>query len=250
MDRLLEATYQAERRHFWFCGFRRFVGPLLARAARGRTDLRLLDAGCGTGLNLALLSQHGEAYGFDLTWLGLRYGRERGVRRLAQASVTDIPFGTATFDLVTSFDVVTALSHAEEARAFAEMWRVLRPGGRLIVNASALEWLRGSHSALAQEHHRHSKASLRRVVESAGFAIERLTYTNCSLFPLLLAVRTAQRGTGRVESGRFTGREIRVPWAPVNGGLSALLAGEAWLTRHVDMPIGSSVLCLAHKRDA
>ena len=71
MDHLLRATAIAESRHFWFRGFRYFVAPLLERAAGGRSDLRILDCGCGTGNNLELLARFGQAYGFDLTASGL-----------------------------------------------------------------------------------------------------------------------------------------------------------------------------------
>ena len=52
MDRLLEATARAERDHFWFRGFRRFVEPLVADAVRRgppRVRPEILDCGCGTG---------------------------------------------------------------------------------------------------------------------------------------------------------------------------------------------------------
>ena len=70
MDRLLEATARAERDHFWFRGFRRFIEPLVADAARG-ARLEILDCGCGTGHNLHMLRNYGRAYGIDLTWAGL-----------------------------------------------------------------------------------------------------------------------------------------------------------------------------------
>ena len=52
MDQLLQATALAERDHFWFKGFRRFMAPLLAEAVRSRQSPRILDCGCGTGRNL------------------------------------------------------------------------------------------------------------------------------------------------------------------------------------------------------
>ena len=91
MERALELTYYAERTQFWFRGFRAFITPLLQRAAAGRTDARLLDCGCGTGANLELLDRFGHAYGFDLTAVGLRLGREAGRARLARATVTAAP---------------------------------------------------------------------------------------------------------------------------------------------------------------
>src|SRR5262245_40121028 len=109
MEHLLRATAKAETRHFWFRGFRFFVTPLLQQAAAGRINLRLLDCGCGTGNNLELLGHFGRAYGFDLTAVGLRIGREAGRTRLARATVTAVPFPSNAFDIVTSFDVLYSL---------------------------------------------------------------------------------------------------------------------------------------------
>ena len=78
MDRLLQATARAERDHFWFKGFRRFMAPLLAEAVRGRARSTILDCGCGTGHNLRWLRQYGDAVGIDLTWTGLAFAQEPG----------------------------------------------------------------------------------------------------------------------------------------------------------------------------
>src|SRR5688572_21150363 len=100
MDRLLEATYRVEQRHFWFRGFRRFVRPLLAQATAGLQNPLILDCGCGTGANMVTLGRFGLAVGFDITWLGLQHAHTYGERRVAQASITDIPFPDGRFDLV------------------------------------------------------------------------------------------------------------------------------------------------------
>src|SRR5688572_25701670 len=109
MDRLIEATHKAEQHHFWFRGFARFTQPLLAEAIDGVERAQILDCGCGTGANMRRLSEYGRATGFDLTWVGLEYARRYGVTRLAQASITHIPFRSETFDLVTAFDVLACL---------------------------------------------------------------------------------------------------------------------------------------------
>jgi SAM-dependent methyltransferase len=67
MEHALELTRQAEATHFWFQGFRSFVAPVLHDVAAGRGSLRLIDCGCGTGNNLALLRPYGTVFGFDLT---------------------------------------------------------------------------------------------------------------------------------------------------------------------------------------
>jgi ubiquinone/menaquinone biosynthesis C-methylase UbiE len=247
VDRLLEATARAECHHFWFRGFRRFVAPMLAHAAGGRAGLRLLDCGCGTGTNLRLLlGPHGQAWGFDLTWTGLRFARDAGVERVVQASAAAVPYPSAAFDIVTSFDVLYCLPDEIEREAVREMWRVLKPGGAAIVNVAAMEMLRGNHSVLSAELRRYSRASLRERLESAGFRVERMTYTNASLFPVMLAVRGVQRAMGLAPEGESQG-EITVPPRPVNATLSAMLAIEAGVVRAVPMPFGSSLLCLARK---
>lgn len=243
MDRLLEATARAERDHFWFRGFRRFVAPLLERAAGGRRDLQVLDCGCGTGHNLRLLRQFGSAAGIDLTFWGLQHAASRGDRQVAQASAASLPFGDATFDLVTSFDVIYSLPDDLERAAIAEIARVLRPGGHLVLNTAALKWLHGNHSVLGGELRRYSIATLTRVLERGGFRIEWMSYTHAAILPLLVGVRLLQRVLGHKESGA----EIAVPPAPINRALSALLALEAGALRFVRMPAGSSILCLAQK---
>lgn len=243
MDRLLEATARAERDHFWFRGFRRFVTPLLDRAADGRQDLRSLDCGCGTGHNLALLRRNGTAFGIDITWSGLNYAASQGERHVARASAASLPFAAGAFDLVTSFDVIYSLPDEIEGAAVTEMFRVLRPGGHLVLNAAALDVLEGNHSVLSSEVRRYSKASLTRLLEGAGFRILWMSYTNATILPMLLGVRLVQRMSGHEESPS----EITVPAAPVNLALSGLLTLEAAALRFVPMPAGSSLLCLAQK---
>jgi ubiquinone/menaquinone biosynthesis C-methylase UbiE len=246
MDRLLEATARAERNHFWFRGFRRFVEPLVARAAAGRRP-RILDCGCGTGHNLTMLGRHGSAYGIDLTWAGLQYARKDGAKSIARGTVAQLPFPDARFGLVTSFDVLYSLPDAVERAAIAEMYRVLEPGGTVIVNVAALEALKGNHSVLSAEIRRYSKPDLVRRLEAAGFRVTHATYTNFSILPFVAAVRFRQRlGGAHTE----TEEEITIPPAPVNAALSAMLALEAAALRVVNMPVGSSLLAVAEKRTA
>lgn len=246
MDQLLEATARAERDHFWFRGFRRFVEPLLARAAGGRTGLSILDCGCGTGYNLPMLRRYGRAVGIDLTFSGLKYGAGRGEHQVAQASATHLPFAAAAFDLVTSFDVLYGLPDEAERGAFEEMRRVLRPGGHVIINVAALPALRGNHSVLGGEVRRYTRSLLTDRLVEHGFHVQRITYTNASILPIVAGVRLMQRVSGH----RSSQQEISVPAAPVNNALSALLAVEAAALRLVNMPLGSSLLALAIKRQS
>jgi len=246
MDHLLRATARAEAHHFWFRGFRLFVTPLVRSVTEGRPDVRILDCGCGTGANVDLLARFGRAYGFDLTEIGLRIGREAGRTRLARASVTSVPFPTASFDLVTSFDVLYALEERDERTALGEMFRLLKPGGHAIINVAAMEILRGDHSVLSREVRRYSRDRLGRALSAAGFTVVRLTYTNATLTPPLFLLRAFQRWRG-LRSENDIPHELAVPPAPINTLLTGVLGVESVWLRSFDLPFGSSLLCLAQK---
>jgi SAM-dependent methyltransferase len=248
VEHLLRATATAEARHFWFRGFRWFVTPLVRSALRGKTAPLILDCGCGTGANLALLGRFGQACGFDLSEIGPRLARETGRTAIVRATVTAAPFPSAAFDLVTSFDVLYALEEPDERAAADELFRVLKPGGFAIVNVAAMPMLTGDHSVLSHERRRYTRASLRRLLEHAGFTIVRLTYTNLTLFIPIAAMRAFHRWRGLAAEAEAQ-QEIAVPAAPLNGALSVLLGVESLWLRAVDNPFGSSLLCLARKPD-
>lgn len=246
MDRLLELTRRAERDHFWFRGFRAFVAPVLAQAMQGRPHGRVLDCGCGTGVNLPLLAPYGTPVGCDITWRGLAFAREHDARVL-QGSVAQLPFDADTFEMVASFDVFSAVPDAVEQEGIREVARVLKPGGAAVLTVAAFEMLSGAHSRLACETRRYTPARLRALMRAGGLVPERVTFTHAAIFPLVLAARLGDRLMRAATGSADDEWELAVPPAPVNGILTAALMAEAALLRVVNMPIGSSLVCIARK---
>lgn len=247
MDAMLAATATAEDRHFWFKGLRRAARLLLDEQLRGRPLDQILDCGCGTGRNLDWLKDYGAAAGVELSATGLAVARAHG-RPVIQGSVTHLPIADASVDLATSFDVLYCLPDDAERQALAEMTRVLRPHGLALFNVAALDILHGSHSTLTMEVRRYTKARIRTRLDAAGLDVVRLTFTNFATFPLTLAVRWADRIRGKAATASTS--DLAVPVAPVNAALDLALRAEALAMRAVDLPIGSSLLCLARKRSS
>jgi SAM-dependent methyltransferase len=263
-----EAMYRLEDHLWWYTGMRRITaaalgstpggaltgrpGPSGGRAER-RADRRILDAGCGTGGNLAWLSRFGRVWGIDLSPLATAYCRRRGQDAVARGSVTRLPFPDASFDLVTSFDVIYHLGVANDVAALAEMRRVLRPGGTLFVRVPALEGLRSVHDAAVHTRQRYTTGELRAKVARAGLEVERASYANAFLLPLAAGARLARRRRAHgkdAEGGGTDGGEasdVRPVPAPLNALFGAVLGLEAaWLAR-ADLPIGLSAFVVARK---
>jgi ubiquinone/menaquinone biosynthesis C-methylase UbiE len=247
MAALLAATAEAELGHFWFRGFRRFVLPFLETAARGRRDLAIVDCGAGTGHNLRLLQPFGMAAGVELNRTGAAVARKRGERRMVCGTVTAMPIRSASIDLATSFDVLYCLPDAAERAALAEMHRILKPGGQVLINVAATPGLAGAHSDLTHEVRRYTRQSLTAALDRAGFTTTRITYTNAMTFPIVATVRSLQR-RGLLRGSGDSSLDIQTPAAPVNAALTAVLSIEAALLRVTNMPFGSSLLALAEKR--
>jgi hypothetical protein len=148
---------------------------------------------------------------------------------------------------VVSFDVLYCLQADAERAAIDEMFRSLRPGGSAVINVAALDILKGDHSALGGEVRRYTKQQLNEKLTRAGFQVRRLSYTNASLFPITLTIRALQRMRGP-KAERENRGDFYVPPAPVNALLSGMLGLESRLVAAgMNMPVGSSLLCLARK---
>ncbi|MBI2939300.1 MAG: class I SAM-dependent methyltransferase [Chloroflexi bacterium] len=236
--------YAHEQTHWWYVGMRAIAAALLD----GRDRLRnggpweILDAGCGTGAGLLWLADYGRVTGLDLSGEALAYCRRRGLGRLVRGSIERLPFADESFDLATSFDVLYHRWVGDDGLALRELRRVLRPGGWLLLRVPALPWLAGRHDAAVYTRHRYRLAEVMAGLTAASFTVERATYANCLLLPLVAAKRSAERWT----AGPAGDLEVAPAW--LNTWLTRALRMEARLLRHVTLPWGVSALALARRR--
>jgi ubiquinone/menaquinone biosynthesis C-methylase UbiE len=238
-----EIMRAVEDRYWWYQALRQHVTNIVASSG---ANFSLLDAGCGSGGMLAALRERfpqAELTGIDAFERGVQLTAERSLgARLMTASVHDLPFPADSFDFVLSLDV---WSHADvdDALAARETHRVLRPGGRLILNLAAFEFLKGAHDHATDVVRRYTRPEVRVVLEGAGFIIQRLTYWNLSLTPPIALARWLSR--------RFSRDEARSDFRPlpafVNTALKGIAALELSASRHLSLPFGTSVLAVARK---
>lgn len=244
-----EVMYRAESDHWWYRGLRSILFRQTGLDRPARRRWRILDAGCGTGGTLEALPPQHCAAGFDYAAAAIHFCRERGLRNVAQASLLAVPFPANTFDLVISNDVLSSLGDGRDVQGLREIYRVLKPGGRLFVNLPAYRFLRSEHDVAAWVEHRYTGPELRHKLHAAGFRIRRLSHWNLILFPIVLVVRLARR-KGADLAATEAHSDIRVPPPPINQTLAAIIRLESFVLRYVDLPVGSSIIALAQKPEA
>ena len=242
MEHTYPILFRVEQSHWWHTGRRKIIASFVADICRRVTDRRprILDVGCGTGANLLMLSQFGDAEGVDISEDALAFCRERGLANVKLGAAEKLPYDDGTFDLVTALDVVEHLD--DDLSGLSEMRRVLRPGGRVLLFVPTFMFLWGVQDDVSNHRRRYRLPELRRVLEQAGFEVERTTYANITFFLPILLVRKLMRATGiKAES------ENNITVSSLNGVLGRILGAESWMLKRVNIPFGVSGLCVARK---
>jgi SAM-dependent methyltransferase len=202
----------------------------------------VLDVGCGTGALLTELQKTRLAYGADLSLKALAYARERGLKNLVQADAQALPYTDNSFAACVSLDVIEHVP--DDHAAVREICRVLRPGGRAVINVPAFRWLWGPHDVALMHERRYTKTELKQLLESEGLVVDKVSYGVFFLFPIVILVRLLEKLKSK--------NEVSIPQVPdwANRMLIRLMEWEAKLIQRVSLPWGSSVVASAHKPGA
>ena len=230
----------AEDEHWWYRNTRALMADLLAPWLHDAA--RILDAGCGPGGNGAWLAHHGDVVGVDRSDDALRFVRaRRPATRPVRASVDGLPFADDSFDVAVSITVVTCVP--DDARAVAELGRVLRPGGALLLFEPAFPSLQRAHDFTVHSLHRYRKPALGALVARAGLRVRRATYAYAFLAPPAAALHVLERR--KIAAGGDQGSDVERRWldrvfAPL------AVAERRWLARR-DLPVGTSLAVVATK---
>lgn len=242
-----ERYYELGRSYWWLAGKYRIIADVIRRRFKpARRDARVLDLGCGPGNLLDYLAPHGEPFGSDYSSDALRFCAGRGYRRLFRADFHSLPLRSSSFDLVTCIDV---LEHLEDDRsAFAELVRILRPGGLLIVSVPAFQFLWGDHDTLYGHHRRYTTGQVRARMQAVGLCVVKLSYFEPLFVLPLLVYRNLKKLLLRGESIRSRDDFVQL-FPPLNTLLCHLIAAERFPLRFLNFPFGVTILAVARKND-
>lgn len=234
--------FDNEESHFLYISRHNLVISLLQKYTKGKQKLKILDAGCGTGGLAKKLKEFGDVWGIDIHPDALRFSKRRGVK-VKKASVANIPFPASSFDVVVSVDVIYHRKVTNDKKALDEFFRVLKPGGMLIIRVPANKWLRLIHDQHVHTRKRYEKKELLKKLESAGFLIERISFVNAPLLPIAVLQSTWQKlaGVRKIESGIEKAPKI------LNQLLTLLLNFEVRLILWVNLSFGMGLIAVCKK---
>lgn len=252
-----ERLHWLEERHWWAMGMRGIATRLIDPRFRGRSAIRILDAGCGTGGMLAWLERYADPrriVGIDFSAYALDFCRQHQRWPLARASITAVPFSDGVFDLVNCTDVIQHLPRdGSDRQALQECRRVLRPGGTLFLRTNVRLGRSDEHPAeptsASRDYHHYLPRELVSLLGGVGFRVDRVSYAN--MLPALGATLLRRLNPFAAVDDRpgvDRGLRMRIPPVWLNTVLRFVIEGEAWyLATHRPLPYGHSLLCLATK---
>lgn len=233
-----------DQRHWFFLGMKAIMLALLdTRYTHIGAKLRILDAGAGTCWFTQALGRYGQVTALDIEKDALQVCERRGIEKILQGDVARIPVANASFDLLVCSEVLYHKYVKDDSAAIREFNRILEHGGRVLVKVPAHNYLWGGHDSINLTRKRYEPEEIRKLFVDSGFIIERITYANFFLFPVVYIKRKLERVIGATPAS-----DIAPTFSLLNFILLSILRFEATLLRYIDFPQGSSIICLGRKR--
>lgn len=236
---------EVELTHWFYVGKRQIVFDCLRRESALAPDRLLVDCGAGTGRFVREASQHCRAIAVDdheeSLAIARKYLGEDAVRR---GSCTALPFPDDSADIVTALDVI---EHVEDDRAAArEMWRILKPGGSLVVTVPAFQALWSDWDVILHHFRRYRRGPLRDLLAGSGFEVQRCAYINVLVFPAVWLLRKWRTHFPAPPSKAGARAEEKVPPEWLNRLLYGTFVGLAKQSV-IPFPFGVGLLAVARK---
>jgi len=228
---------KVEDSHWWY----RSVHRLVINEVNNLKSPAILDAGCGTGGLTEKLADLGSTVGIDISDLTLDL-KCHSKAEYVNGSINNLPFADKSFGLITCISVFYH-RRVSDSKAAAEIFRVLKKGGRAILVMPAFQWAFGSHDKAVHAARRYSMPSATALLKNAGFTIIKARYIFGILFPEFVVKRFLDK-IG-VTNKRISDLAELPGW--LSGVFGLICRFENWLSKWIKLPFGSSIYIVVEK---
>ena len=232
---------EIQKKHWWFVTRKNIVLDFIDRYLTKDDQVKVLDIGCGSGLMLNALEEVGQTFGMDMSDEAICFSKEIFNGRVEKGVLPDqLPYQDNFFDLITALDVIEHIDNdIDSIRALRSL---LVPGGKCILTVPAYMFLWSSHDEMNQHKRRYTLSKLNEKLVQAGFTVEKISYYNTFLFPVVFLVRMLNNVLKRDGSS-----DMNMPGFVMNYVLKKIFGVEKYLLRYFNLPFGVSVLAVVRK---
>jgi SAM-dependent methyltransferase len=239
MERIVyQQMAELDDHHWWYRARRRIIADLIRREGRLPDNAQILELGCGTGHNLAMLSDFGHVEGLELDDEARALSEKRLGRKVMSSPLPELAeVPDHHYDLIGAFDVIEHIDH--HGAALASIATKLKPGAKFVMTVPAHQWMWSAHDVVNHHKRRYSKQALKRLIDGSPLQLERLGYFNSLLFPLAIVQRAASKLRGKDDA------DVKLPPAPLNLALEKVFAAERYLVGRLPLPPGLSLFAVA-----
>lgn len=229
---------ELDQRHWWYRARRQILAELIRREGGLPPNPRILEIGCGTGHNLAMLGDFGEIDALELDEEARAMAEQRLGRQVMSAPLPELDgVPDRHYDLIGAFDVI---EHIDDDRgALTSIAAKLKPGGKFLMTVPAHQWMWSAHDVVNHHKRRYSKRALKALIERSPLKLSKIGYFNSLLFPLAVADRLASKLRGREDA------DLKLPARPLNSALEKVFAAERYAVGRLPLPPGLSLFAVA-----
>jgi SAM-dependent methyltransferase len=239
MERVVyQQMAELDERHWWYRARRKILADLIRREAQPPANAQILEIGCGTGHNLAMLGEFGHVDGLELDDEARAISEKRLGRKVMSSPLPELAeVSDSHYDLIGAFDVI---EHIEDDRAaLASIAAKLKPGGKFVMAVPAHQWMWSAHDVVNHHKRRYSSRALKALIEDSPLELVKIGYFNSLLFPVAVAERVASKMRGKDNA------DVTLPPAPLNAVLEKVFGIERHLVGRLPLPIGLSLFAVA-----
>jgi len=238
--------FTVEDKHWWYVVLHDLV-TLLCNIKFSQRSIKILDAGCGTGGLLSILSKIGfEVEGFDFSEQALNFCIQRGLQHVFQADINNWSPTPNTYDLITLMDVLYHEWVKDEIRVLQTLATGLKQNGMIMANYPAFPILHRQHDKVVMTRERYTKMTLKKYFAEAGLFPIILSYRLPHAFLFLWFLRVYEYINTNNSDAKSDVAEI--PSSFVNQILINIGKLENRLiAQGISLPFGSSIFVVAKK---
>ncbi|AUP81066.1 class I SAM-dependent methyltransferase [Flavivirga eckloniae] len=235
--------YQQENEFWWYKILHNIVKQFILKSFP-KGDLKIFDAGCGTGRMIEVLQPFGDVSGLDFSTEAVSFSKERGLKNIYQGDINTWEFKENSYDVIISLDVLYHESIIDEKIILKRMYNGLKDNGILILNLPAFNHLKREHDICVQTKKRFTRKPTNKTLKQLNFKILKSTYR----IPLLYFVILALKLKRKIVKPKTTQSDLNMIAKPINGFFTFLGALEnKYISKIGSLPLGSSLFIVAKK---